>query len=250
MLAAPPRDIDVMLMEGSSLGRLAPEQRFPTEDEVEHLFIDAFRQTNGLVLVAASAQNIDRMVSFYRACKQTGRTMMIDLYTAEILRATGNPRIPQSDWPHVALYIPHYQRVQIKRSERFDLLEAHAARRIFSKDLPALAPKAAMLFRPAMLEDLVRAECLSGAETIWSQWDGYLKRPSGEALLAALAELGIPLAHAHTSGHASIADLKRLAAAIAPKTLVPIHTFEADRFTDHFANVDRKQDGSWWEIAA
>ena len=173
MLTAPPRDIDVMLMEGSSLGRLGPEARFPIEEEVERLFIERFRETAGLVLVAASAQNIDRMVSLYRACKQTGRTLLIDLYAAEVLRATGNPRIPQSAWPHVAVYVPHYQRVHVKRTERFDLLEAHAAHRIYADDLVALAPKAAMLFRPAMLGDLDRAECLSGAHAIWSQWDGY-----------------------------------------------------------------------------
>ena len=190
------------------------------------------------------------MVSLYRACKQTGRTLLIDLYAAEILRSTGNPSIPQSDWPNVALYVPQYQRVQIKRNERFDLLEAHKAQRVFAEDLPALAPKAAMLFRLAMLADLDRAGCLAEAAAIWSQWDGYLKQPTGAALLASLAERGIPLTHAHTSGHASITDLKRLAEAVAPKMLVPIHTFEANQFPNHFANVAIKQDGAWWEIPA
>ena len=250
MIASPPKGIDVMLMEGSSLGRLHPDKTFPIEAEIEALFIDQFRLTEGLALVAASAQNIDRMVSLYRACKRSGRTLLIDLYAAEILRATGNSRIPQSDWPQVALYVPQYQRVQIKRNERFDLLEAHKTQRIFAEDLPAIASKAAMLFRPAMLADLDRAACLTGAAAIWSQWDGYLKRPTGEALLASLAERNIPLKHAHTSGHASIGDLKRLAKAVAPKMLVPIHTFEADQFPQHFADVALKQDGDWWDIAA
>jgi ribonuclease J len=249
-IAAPPRGIDVMLMEGSSLGRLDPDQSFPAESEVEALFVERFGQFEGLALVAASAQNIDRMVSLYRACKRTGRTLIIDLYTAEILRATGNPNIPQSDWPHVAVYVPQYQRVHIKRSGRFDLLEPHKTQRIFAEDLAALAPKAALLFRSAMLNDLDRAGCLKGAQAIWSQWDGYLKKPSGETLLAALAERGIPLSQAHTSGHASIADLKRLATAIAPRMLVPIHTFEAEKFPEHFSNVALKQDGQWWEITA
>jgi hypothetical protein len=38
----------------------------------------------------------------------------------------------------------------------------------------------------------------------------------------------------HTSGHASIGDLKRLANAIAPKALVPIHTFEGGKFAIFF----------------
>jgi ribonuclease J len=86
-------------------------------------------------------RDIDRMVSFYRACKQTGRTLLIDLYAAEVLRATGNPNIPQSDWPHVALYVPHYQRVQIKKSGRFDLLDAHKAQRVQGRRRGRLAPR-------------------------------------------------------------------------------------------------------------
>lgn len=248
LVSRPPKHVDVLLMEGSTLGRLDADRVFPTEAEVEGRFADLFRDTEGIALVAASAQNIDRMVSLYRACKRSGRTLLIDLYAAEILRATGNANIPQSDWAQVAIYVPHYQRVRIKQTGRFDILDRHKAQRVFPEDLVGLASKAAMLFRPAMLRDLDRAGCLSGSRAIWSQWDGYLKAPRGEALLGQLAERGIPLDHVHTSGHASIPDLKRLAAAIAPKTLVPIHTFEASRFPDLFgAAVSIKNDGEWWE---
>ena len=248
LVAHPPRAIDIMLMEGSTLGRLDAAQAFPTEADIEPRFVTLFGEIAGLALVAASAQNIDRMVSLYRACKRTGRTLIIDLYTAEILRATGNPNIPQSDWPHVGVYVPQYQRVQIKRNGRFDLLEPHGAQRIYPEQLASLAPRAAMVFRPAMLRDLDRAACLTRAGAIWSQWDGYLKQPRGEALSQELATRGIPLKHAHTSGHASIPDLQRLAAAVTPKMLVPIHTFEPHRFPALFGPaVVLKEDGVWWE---
>ncbi|GJE19291.1 MBL fold metallo-hydrolase [Methylobacterium marchantiae] len=247
----PPKNVDILLLEGSSLGRLDPDQHFPTEADVENRFVSLIEDTAGIALVAASAQNIDRMVSLYRACKRTERTLVIDLYAAEVLRATGNANIPQSDWPGVAVFVPHYQRVRIKQTERFDLIEAHAANRIFPDQLRALAPRAAYLFRPTMLRDLDRAECLSGATAIWSQWDGYLAQERGLILQTDLAERGIPLGHAHTSGHASIPDLKRLAEAVAPRRIVPIHTFHADRFPELFGpNVSIKQDGQWWEIAA
>ncbi|WP_186415480.1 MBL fold metallo-hydrolase [Pannonibacter sp. P2PFMT1] len=251
LVANPPRNVDVLLMEGSTLGRLDAEHKFPTETEIELKFIDLFKAIPGMALVAASAQNIDRMVSLYRACKRTGRTLVIDLYAAEVLRATGNANIPQSDWPNMAVYVPHYQRVRIKQTERFDLLEPHKTNRIFAEDLKALAPKAAFLFRPAMLSDLDRAECLEGAVAVWSQWDGYLKQEKGMQVSEALNARGIRLEHAHTSGHASIADLKRLAAALAPRMLVPIHTFEPHRFPEHFGTIAKqKNDGEWWEIAA
>ena len=249
LVAHPPRSIDVMLMEGSSFGRLNPDHVFPTETEVEQRLVDVFQATDGLALVAASAQNIDRMVSLYRACKRTGRTLIIDLYAAEILRATENASIPQSDWPHIAVYVPQYQRIRIKRSSRFDLIDPHKTNRVFVERLEDLAPRAAMLFRPAMLRDLDHAGCLSGARAIWSQWDGYLKQERGLTLLAELETWGIPLDHANTSGHASIPDLKRLAEAIQPKVLVPIHTYEPEQFPAHFQAVSLKNDGEWWDVA-
>ncbi|KOX53559.1 lactamase [Streptomyces purpurogeneiscleroticus] len=247
----PPRGIDTLLLEGSSLGRLADDRTFPTETEIEARFVELFADTEGMALVAASAQNIDRVVSAFRACKRTGRTLVLDLYAAEVLAATGNPRVPQSHWPDVGVFVPQHQRVRVKRTGRFDLIERHGGNRIFPEDLAALASRSVMLFRHSLLSDLDRARCLVGARAIWSQWAGYLDQPRGRALALDLAARGIPLIHAHTSGHASIPDLKRLAAAIAPRRLVPIHTFEPERFPALFGqNVTVREDGQWWDTAA
>ena len=43
-------------------------------------------------------------------------------------------------------------------------------------------------------------------------------------------------------------DLHRLAAAVAPKRLIPIHTFERHRFPDLFGNVTLVDDGQWIEV--
>ena len=106
LVAYPPTNIDALLLEGSSLGRLNDDQQFPTEADIETQLVEAFSATEGLALVHTSAQNIDRVVSILRACKRTGRKLIIDLYTAAILEATGNLHIPQSNWPEVALFIP------------------------------------------------------------------------------------------------------------------------------------------------
>lgn len=105
LVARPPRPVHAMLMEGSSLGRLNPGQRFPTEDVIEAQLVDRFRP-DGFVGVCASAQNIDRVVSIYRACKWTDRTLLLDLYAMEVLRATGNPNLPAAGWPNLAVYVP------------------------------------------------------------------------------------------------------------------------------------------------
>ena len=66
--------------------------------------------------------------------------------------------------------------------------------------------------------------------------------------MSALETQGVPVETIHTSGHASIADLKRLSEAIAPKQLVPIHSFEPQRFGEFFGDVVQRQDGEWWNV--
>jgi ribonuclease J len=249
LVANPPRPIHAMLMEGSSLGRLKPDQLFPTEREIENRLVERLRAP-GFVGVCTSAQNIDRVVSLYRACKRTGRTLVLDLYALEVLAATGNANIPAPGWPNLAVYVPEYQRRHIKRTERFDIVDRYKPYRIYRDKLGEMAARAVMLFRPAMLPDIdLMPGAWTDARIIWSQWDGYLPSDANQAFQAALAARGVPLEIVHTSGHASIVDLKRLAEAMAPDALVPVHTFSGDRFAELFGtNVSRRMDGEWWEV--
>jgi ribonuclease J len=239
-----------MLMEGSSLGRLTDSERFPTEKELEHLFIESFKTTPGMVLVACSAQNIDRVVTIYRAAKQTGRTLVVDAYAAEILKATGYDSIPKPvrGWPNLAVFIPQIQRIHLVKKKIAPIVKSYRGFRLWPEQLAEHAPRSVMLFRGWMLNDLERAGALTGARVIWSQWEGYLTEGPGAKLKVDCDSRGIPFEAIHTSGHASIGDLKRLATAIGPKVLVPIHTFEPQRFPSLFKNVALRGDGEWWEV--
>jgi ribonuclease J len=248
LLAHPPRPVHAMLMEGTSLGRLEPDRRFPTEEAIQKRLIERFGP-DGFIGVCASAQNIDRIVSIYKACNRTRRTLVLDLYALEILAATGNRRLPSAGRHNVAVYVPEYQRRHIKRTKRFDIIDRYKPYRIYRDRLADLAARAVMLFRPAMLPDIdLLPHAWKDARIIWSQWDGYLSNPGNLNFQANLAERGVKLEVIHTSGHASIADLKRLVEAMAPEALVPVHTFDGERFPDFFGpRVCRRQDGEWWK---
>jgi ribonuclease J len=248
LIFRPPRFVDALLLEGSTIGRLAAEDRFPTEEELEQALTELARSTSGAVLVCASAQNIDRVVTVLRAARRSRRVLVIDLYGAAILAATGNEHIPQSDWPDVRLFVPEWQRRHVKRMEMFDLLHKHASNRVFPEQLAALAAKAIFLFRPSMAADLESAGCLSGAQLVWSQWEGYLADPRFAPFLEWQHRLGLPMKRLHTSGHASIKDLQRLAAAISAKRVVPVHSFESGSYTEFFSNVECRNDGERWSL--
>ena len=248
MIARPPKDIDILLMEGTTIGREGAGERFPTEADLEAKFAEAFRATRGIHFVWTSSQNIDRLVTVFRAAKRSGRVLIVDLYTAVVLEATGRDSIPQAGWPEVRLYIPQRQREHIKDKELFDDLARHKANRIFPEQLPGLKDRAVMLLRPFMIHDRGVGSVLNGAGFTYSMWKGYLKDKAARRVVAWLDEHGIPWQTIHTSGHASPADLQRFAAALASRTLVPIHSFETGRFAEFFDNVVQKEDGEWWDV--
>ena len=174
---------------------------------------------------------------------------MIDLYAAMILEATDNPRIPQSFWDRVALCIPKAQRIQIKRNGWFEALARHSIHRVYPVRHIAKAPGSyALLFRGLWMRDLERAEAIKGASLIHSQWEGYLREPRFQEIEAWRVSHGLQFFKIHTSGHASPADLRRFAAALAPRYLVPIHSTAPQKFTSIYSNVVRHADGEWWEV--
>jgi ribonuclease J len=247
-ISNPPQNIDVLLLEGSSFGRMDRDHKFPSETEIENQLVKIFTDAQGMALVHTSAQNIDRVVSIFRACKRTGRRLIIDLYTAAILEATANPKIPQSGWQNVALFVPQAQRIQIKNNAWFDLLKRHTSNRIFVEHLREAPEKSTLLFRPIHQPDLERGDCLQGAVYIYSQWEGYWEKGAYVATKKWLEKRSIPKISLHTSGHASLVDLKRLEEAIKPRKVVPIHTFFPDQYNQYFNNVEIHSDGERWEV--
>jgi len=248
LMANPPENIDVLLMEGSTLGRLENDESFPCEAEIEEQLVAAFSKSAGLSLVHTSAQNIDRIVTIFRACKKTGKTLVIDLYTSVVLKATGNKHIPQSDWPNIALFIPHKQRIQIKNNNWIDLLKSHSKNRIFIENLQAISDQSVLLFRPIHIRDLEKADLLNDAVYIYSQWEGYWEQDSNAYLRECLGKHKITKESIHTSGHASPLDLKRFADALAPSRIIPIHTFMPEKYGELFDNVELNADGEYWEV--
>ena len=125
------------------------------------------------------------MVSVYRACKRTGRTLLLDLYALEILAATGKASIPAGRTGTTLQFTwPEYQRRHIARTERFDLVDRYRLHRIYRE---ALAERWRRERRDAVPDrhagrdiDLMPS-AWDGARMIWSQWSG-LPSPMNQAL--------------------------------------------------------------------
>lgn len=246
LVEEPPGDIDVLLMEGTMLERSSGD--FPDEPAVEEAIVRTIENQENASFLICSSQNIDRIVSAFRACKRTGKTLVIDVYEAWVLEQMKlvSERVPNMFWDEVEVYVPNSQYQVVKENHEFfgDFRSA-----IFEEDHRTQAEE--LQASPA---DYLHSIRLSGINTvrrylgenpvsiIYSQWLGYLEddthgRYGVEELMQLREDPRVNFIYAHTSGHASLEDLKRLAEAINPKKLVPIHTEHKYEFEDHFQNV-------------
>lgn len=245
LVSEPPKDIDVLICEGTQIGR-EPGHDYPDEASLVDKVADVFSATQGLGLVWCSSQNIDRIASVYQAARRSGRRLILDVYTAEVLRATGDNTLPNATEDDVSIYLPLSQKRLIKRTKAFEYVRSYYPARIYPEELADAASESAMIFRPSMLAELERAQCLSNAVLVSSLWSGYVK--SDPAFLRKVGSLGIPYHHIHTSGHATVPELKRFVGAFPEARVVPIHLEDRDGFQDLFPNAELKNDGDWWEI--
>ena len=220
-----------------------------SETEVEERCVGLFRETSGMALACYSGQNIDRMVTMYRAAKRAGRTLVLDLYAASVAAATGRQTtVPQSDWEGVEVFVPLTQRIKVKKTGEFDRTTGVRGNRIYPEHLANRADRLVMTFRGSMAAELERAACLEGASAVWSMWPGYLDGPAGERLRNWFAHHGISVDVAHSSGHATVADLQALAQAIDARHVVPVHTRHPEAYDTLVGGVRRRANGEWWPV--
>ncbi|MFC1558872.1 MBL fold metallo-hydrolase, partial [candidate division KSB1 bacterium] len=97
----PPKNIDVLFMEGTLLGR--NDDELPDEKMIESEILKILEEEPTPCFFICSSQNIDRLVSAYKASKDTGRIFVVDIYTAWILKELSqySERTPNINWSDV-----------------------------------------------------------------------------------------------------------------------------------------------------
>ena len=241
LMRDPPRDIDVLLMEGTNLDSDKP---CVTEDDLEERFRSLFERTKGRVFVAWSAQNVDRTVTIYRACLKTGRTLVVDLYTADVMQMLAEfNRLPAPDWQRVKVVMTRGLRRRTDDAFADQLVKNGNA--ISAAALQNASEPMVIMTRGSLLRDYVTKGVAANADDAWcwSQWSGYLREPDGAFVAQWFDAGGASAEHIHTSGHASASDLRAFAAAIAPKQLAPIHGVKWDHDQPGFPPLLRLRDG-------
>lgn len=255
MITHPPKDIDLMFMEGTMMQRTNDD--FPTEADVEWKIFETIRTQENISFLISSSQNIDRVVSAYRACLRARKTLVIDIYTAWVLEQLRlvSDSTPNMEWDLVRVYASFSHDEKLKEHPEFfgGFRRRVYSHRVTKEELAASPTDFLYLGKMSSFRIIDKYRGQKPVNVIYSQWLGYLNSSDddyygAEAMAAYKHDSQINFVYAHTSGHATVEDLQRFAGAIKPEILIPVHTEHGGHFQQVFNNVQQVQDHIIYQI--
>jgi ribonuclease J len=235
----PPKDIDLLFLEGTMLER--DDQIYKTEDDVEKSLLEIIRNQKNISFVISSAQNIDRFVSLVKCCLNTSnKKVVVDVYNAMVLDIVKqkSPNLPTIEWPEVLVYKKDSQLQKIDTDEYKDFYNRINKQSVDNNDVFNNPSSYIYFLRYPNMRFLNKFRRKEKINLIYSQWTGYLKKEHEQHFTDVINNLkqdkDINYYEIHTSGHASLEELKNFARALAPKQIVPIHTENPELFKQEF----------------
>lgn len=226
---------DLLLLEGTSLPREEETEalRRPPlyESALAKRLATEAQDVQGPLLLHTYVRDAERLLSYVELAEKLGRKAVLGPKAARYLYAlTGNKNFgvlqqPQDD----------FQEPEGDQTSAPGILPLqHDFLRISTADLAA-SPKAFLVHIPCTYPSL--ALDLSGIGGLFLHSDGMPYGPHSPAYRPwreAIEKNGYRYAVFHTSGHAVPEHLFQIVRAINPKYLVPVHTFNPERYKEIF----------------
>ncbi|MBA7506527.1 Ribonuclease J [subsurface metagenome] len=237
--------IDYLIMEGTHIED--KDSPYKNEKDVEKEILKIIKHTPNLVLANFSPQNVDRLVSFFRSTKRSGREFVADEYCAYILHEISKKRStipdPQKE-PKIKVYFREYFMRRKADNSKQKIISLFKDFQVDADYINRNQNKIVMTFRPSMLDsDFKKIIPKKNSACIYSYHDIYLEKPEYKKLQQYFNNKGIAFKKAHVSGHIYLSDMKKFVKTIKPKHILPIHTLFPKKFREHFDNVAELEDG-------
>jgi ribonuclease J len=243
------KEADVVFTEGTMLSR--SDELTKTESELEDDIVEKLKNKTGIALVQLSSQNIDRIVTLYRAALKLGKIFVVDVYTANILhelQALGNNiPYPSASFDRIKVFFPHRLTTTIINRMGWKYARRFSHFKITKKQVEERQNEIIMLARPSIKKDLGLCN-LSNGNFIYSMWEGYRDSQYQQSFEAWLKGFGFQNDYVHTSGHARAMDIKRLIDGLNPKKIVPIHTLVPDALLGYSDKAVCQEDGVVFDV--
>lgn len=253
-------DIDHILCEGTRVD----EPTSTTEFEVEKDIKDIVNTTKSLVAVSYPIRDLDRLLSFYNAAKETGRNLVIDLKQAYLLKLFQESEIckgvyPQVDDPVIRVYNPRKSWGLIDKDRDhwtdkivladYDVWEREFIDRNNSVDYRDVSSKQGEFmfycsdYRLQELIDIRPSEDSSYIRSSTEPFDDEMRLDHAR-IKRWLVHFGLLKKEenwsvTHVSGHGSRDQIKYVVQETKAKNLVPIHTEHEEYFNKWHDNVTK-----------
>jgi len=216
--------VDAIIIEGTTLSREEGIRNIE-ETKLEEIASKRLKENTGPAFIMMSSQNIDRLVTIYNASVKNNRVFLEDLYTASISRAVGEES-PSTEFHKDIRVFP------TNNSEmRYCILKSFGDAKIGRYEISRLSYT--MCVRPSMkeyLEKLNQKQSFENGILFYAMWSGYQENKDVKEFLDFMRNRGVKLHMLHTSGHADEETIDALIAQVNPKTIIPIHTQNANWF--------------------
>jgi ribonuclease J len=235
---------DVLIIEGT---RVDKNERGLSEEDVKNKISDFIKNTKKLVVANFSWKDIDRLNSFYQACKENERILAISpkqAYMLEVLKKDTKLKVPYLKDEYIAIYLPREgwgivaeefpleekKKDYVSKKWMHKFLEYKNA--VTYKDINKKQQDYVFFCDYFSLNELIDVKPEPGSIYIYSTSEPHDEEQAidYERMLNWLEHFGLEFKEAHASGHACAKDLKWVIEEIKPKRVIPIHTQHAELF--------------------
>ena len=213
LLARLPQNIDLLICESTNQDYNSKNEYFI--ERVSTKIMEKYKR----VFFFSSRTNVDRIVSFYKASRKTGKDFIMSLpcaEVAELCKGCPNPTYTSS-YAYFGGSVNNDKYTSVRKQYGQALIgrEEIAKKQEFTMQIHASMK--------GYLEKLNDLSSLKGSVLIYSMWQGYKTEGIVREMLEALNKMGVEVIDLHISGHASKNAQELLIKNIKPKNTIFVH---------------------------
>lgn len=250
---------DLLIIEGTRIDEGSSKTEADVEDEICNISSGA----KGLSVCNWSIRDTDRMLSFLNAAKKMDKKLAISLKQAYLLSQLSkctDTLAPSLDDPDIELYASRKSWGLIGndvcdlkiRNQDYDSWERpYIDRAICYKDVKANQQDYLMFCSNFDLKELIDIDPAEGSVYIKSACEPFDAEMEidWKRIQNWITHFGLNLHSTHVSGHAAANQLRHFVEQVNPKTIIPIHTQNAQIYETWANNVHiLKQTGETYNL--
>ena len=215
----------------------------------------AITKTKGLAIADFNFKDVDRVRTFYKIAKDTGRKMIIHMKSACFLRRYADDpvlKVPRIDDENIVIFKKKKRSGTYKETD-YDYYQRQylgMPNIVTAEDVRKNPGKYLLCLNFWNIQDLIDIKPVEGSTYIHSLSEAFNEEMelSEKRWKNWINHFSLNTVQCHCSGHASGPDIKAMIKDISPKKLFPIHTEYPKEFTGLGGAVERVRFGKKYEI--